>query len=348
MKRLPCAIPASWFSSRLALYIFYPFERNDVKGRNVLEGRSGVAFIKPEDYALCRYPDYRYNSEKLMNIGALKELSAIYNNARNLIGIMADQIRTSSKCGAPVHPVIKSAFLSYVGWTLPLYRHLVGKEINTTEASVSKLSHGVLSAFLHALYTPNSGWEHWSDAGEVVNYIYDNKLLNGRREVCAASPRMIKLLVEEIFSQNKHDRQPQYVEQIDKAIYFAQLKLQIEYIISRYEILKINTLISNGTILENVPATFAFPLQHHIRRSYHIGTTSLMIKNLELRTKMAGPIIDMGKCDTHQHSDLLDKLNICEKKLCELIIGNSKKAHVYTQRDLDLYLGGSTNYRKEN
>ncbi|ELS39946.1 hypothetical protein [Pseudomonas syringae] len=351
MRRVPCRIPVSWLSRRLSFYIFYPLERSDLGHRNVLEGRSSITQKTPKDYTICRYSDYRREHIKPMNVGALRALSTTYNSTRELFNVLIDRVDFVLSQTPPVHPFLRTTYLCYVAWSITLYKFFDGQPITIAEASLSKLSHGLLSSCLHALSEPDTDWENWNCSSDLIDHIYQNKLLIGRSEVCAASLNMIDLMVKQAFFQKPKYEQPIYAFDIDRLISFANIKLRIESLISCYDSSRIDSQIHAGKKLQDISMVYAFPLQYHLVQSYTSRNEKLFLENLHLRAITANPVT-YSKDFTHSGESIarnvfssseeyVDCLNFYELELYKLFYLKQQDAHFYRASDLNIFLSGT-------
>lgn len=192
-------LPMEYARARPAFAIFLPSDVLDAAGRPVAEWRSMQWPLQPSDLQTCPYDGPRQGHRYPMNVGALRALNRCRRNFNQTLTKFC-QLGLLSAPNASLMNLWRVASIgrSCIGFytlsSTSAPRH--PQAIDSGVASFHKVCRGLHFTYLHIAQAGRELHAEWSPL-ELLAYAESERLLIGRREVCAAPPSLILAIVDD-------------------------------------------------------------------------------------------------------------------------------------------------------
>ncbi|HEY6035758.1 MAG TPA: hypothetical protein VIV58_15895 [Kofleriaceae bacterium] len=190
-------------TARVVRMVTESFHR-DEEGRPLRESRTPAEFLKPGDieHKKCPYHGSRQFHEKPMNVGALRQTSAHWDEITDALAVLRGGYVDARKL-ADGPELIDLWRISQLGSALPWWFILRDEPLPAYAAALSKATLGVgIWAQQMLMRTLVGAWtEPVFTAANIMESVEDSGTLIGAREVCAGSDKMLMKFFETYLDQ---------------------------------------------------------------------------------------------------------------------------------------------------
>jgi hypothetical protein len=185
-------------TARVVRMVTESFHRDD-EGRPLRESRTPAEFLKPGDieHKKCPYQGGRQFHEKPMNVGALRQTSAHWDEITDALAVLrGGYVDARELTDGP--ELIDLWRISQLGSALPWWFILRDQPLPAYAAALSKATLGVgIWAQQMLMRTLVGAWtEPVFTAANIMESVEETGTLIGGREVCAGSDRMLMKFFE--------------------------------------------------------------------------------------------------------------------------------------------------------
>lgn len=190
-------------TARVVRMVTEPFHR-DAEGRPLRESRTPAEFLKPGDieHKKCPYHGGRQYHEKPMNVGALRQTSAHWDEITDALAVLRGGYVDARKLQDGPE-LIDLWRISQLGSALPWWFILRDQPLPAYAAALSKATLGVgIWAQQMLMRTLVGAWtEPVFTAANIMESVEETGTLIGTREVCAGSDKMLSKFFETYLDQ---------------------------------------------------------------------------------------------------------------------------------------------------
>jgi hypothetical protein len=182
--------------SLVARMVSEKFHRDD-EGRPLREGRTPAEFLKPDDieYKSCPYAGGRFQHAKPMNVSALRQTSAHWDEICGALAV----VRSGYATGREYKPDVMDIWrVSQLGSSLPWFFLFKRGAVPAYAAALAKATQGVgIWAQNMLVRTLTRGWQPPPfDAQTMAADAEASGTLIGATEVCSGSDKMLERFFE--------------------------------------------------------------------------------------------------------------------------------------------------------
>ena len=185
--------PGDSMTARVVRMVTEPFHRDD-EGRPLRESRTPAEFLNPGDieHKKCPYHGGRQFHEKPMNVGALRQTSAHWDEITDALAVLRGGYVDARKL-VDGPELIDLWRISQLGSALPWWFILRDQPLPAYAAALSKATLGVgIWAQQMLMRSLVGAWtEPVFTAANIMESVEETGTLIGTREVCAGSDKML-------------------------------------------------------------------------------------------------------------------------------------------------------------
>ncbi|HEY3804197.1 MAG TPA: hypothetical protein VGL61_16385 [Kofleriaceae bacterium] len=186
-------------TSFVARMVTEKFHRDD-EGRPLREGRTPPEFLKPDDleYKTCPYAGRRFQHAKLMNVSALRQTSAHWDEIVGALAVVRSGYAGVRDYAPDAMDVMDIWRVSQLGSSLPWFFLFKRGAVPAYAAALAKATQGVgLWAQNMLVRTLTTGWQPPKfDAATMAADAEASGTLIGATELCSGSDKMLARFFE--------------------------------------------------------------------------------------------------------------------------------------------------------
>jgi hypothetical protein len=207
------------------------FHRDDEE-RPIREGRTPREYLRAGEieYRACPYEGSRHAHERLMNVSALKQTAAHWDEIVDALGTL--RARYAAAVGSYAPDALDLWRVSQLGSALPWYFLLRGKPAPAYAAALAKATLGtaILAQRLLARALSEPGWKPPPlTAGSIAQLAEATGTLIGPHEVCAAPEKMIASFAQVLVAGEPTGAAPGLAAHADAAVAFGAHYLALKH-----------------------------------------------------------------------------------------------------------------------